>query len=273
VDPPPPEEKRLSVSGNKLLYGGKPIKLCGVSRIEALWRTTGEHGSPGWGGYSLPWYEQQLINSGVNYVRHLGTIDSIFLKDHCQRMRDAGIIVEVIAYRAHKASEGVLVNLNDMGDIAKLGNAFFDGNNEFLDAPENVDKAIEVAETLKSSGCIVSGGAWSGCEGLPQSNDFLTKRDYFIDILSHHRDWDAESFKDDIEHGKPVVWSEYFAHKGNLSLQQVKDLMDLAFECGFSGVCYYGFRFDGIPGLEQYDPFPWWDILDYAGRKCAELNA
>jgi hypothetical protein len=269
-DPPPPEEKRLSIDGDKILYGNKPIKLCGVSRWEALWRETGEHGSPGWGQYSLEWYEQQLIDSGINYMRHAGIKNTQLLYDHCKRMKDAGIIVEVSVYRASEASEGVLVNLEEMGAVSALSNVFFDINNEFSGAPESVERAVALADLLYD-GCIVSGGAWSGGAGLLQSEAFHGRYPH-VDIVSHHRDWTEASFRSDLVHGKPVVWSEYFAHKDNLSLSQVENLMNLAFECGLFGCQYYGFRFKGLPGLINEDPFDYREILTYAGKLTEKYN-
>jgi len=263
--PDPTPDKKLTVENGKILYGGKPIKLCGVSRWEALWRETGEHDScGGWGQYSLDWYENKLIESGINYVRHGGIMNTQFLYDHCKRMKDAGIIVEVTVFRAHKKSKGALVKLDQMGELAKLGNVFFDINNEFLDEPENVGRAINIARLLKNKGCIINGGAWSGILGQALSDDFYIGYSD-LDINSHHRDWTEKSFREDVRKGKPVVWNEYFAMKSNMSLEQTKKLMKLAFDCGVQAVQYYGFRFSNIPGLKQYDPFDYQKILDYAG--------
>ena len=136
--------------------------------------------------------------------------------------------------------------------------------NNMVEEPNNVDEAIGVARVLKPNGCLISGGAWSGTEGLGQSDEFYSKYDN-LDINSHHREWNEYSFKADVWKGKPVVWNEYFAMRAGMSLAKTKQLMRLAFECGVQGVQYYGFRFDGIPGLKKYDPFHWKDILDYAG--------
>ena len=160
----------------------------------------------------------------------------------------------------------MLVNLDDMGEVAKLGNVFFDVCNEFLDGgPEQLSTAVQCASKLRAMGCITSGGAWSGAEGKRQSNDWLNSWGYLIDILSHHRNWDANSFLEDMEFGKPVVWNEYFAHKDGLSLAAVKTLMELGFSVGLNGVQYYGFRDSSMfPGIPVSDPFSWQDILAYA---------
>lgn len=271
----PPKPPKLTIRDGKLYYGNggtERIILCGVSRWEALWRETGEHDScGGWGEYSLSWYENELINSGINYVRHGGIKNTQFLYDHCKRMRDAGIIVEITVYRAGVGSQGILVNLADMGELAKLGNVFFDVNNEFLDEPNNINKVIEIAKNLKAQGCLVSAGAWSGSSGKAQSEIFHQRyNDY--DIETHHREWNTASFRESMQYGKPVVWNEYFAMKAGLSLEQIKSLMRLAFDCGIQGVQYYGFRLENISGLEKYDSFDYSEILNYAGQLAFSFN-
>ena len=259
----------LTVESGQILYGGKPIKLCGVHRIETLWRALKIHGSKkGWGNdYSQEEYEQDLIDSGINYVRHLGVKDTPFLYDHCKRMRDAGIIVEVMVYRVGEP-EGVLVNLEDMGYLARLGNVFFDVCNEFIGNDESeVAKVMNIANNLLLQGCIISAGAWSGEDGKVLSGIFHIQ---FSDhqIESHHRDWEVESFRETRRYNKPVVFSEYFS-QGNLELAEVKSLMTMAFYSGCQGVTYYGFRFEGLPHLETYDPFDHKLILNYAGEQIA----
>ena len=267
-DPAPhPPNKKLSVKDGKILYGGEPIKLCGVSRWEALWRA-GE--MPGydktWGDYSLEWYEQQLIESGINHVRHAGIKDSNFLYNHCERMKRHDINIEVTVFRAKKDSRGALVTIEDMGELAKLGNVFFDINNEFMDEPANVAVAISVARQLKKQGCIISGGAWSTASGKEQADDFFSKYDG-LDIISHHRDWNEDSFRADVQKGKPVNFNEFFAMRSGMSLAKTKQLMKLAFDCGCCGVQYYGWRDEklGLPGLTKFDPFDYEEMLNYAG--------
>jgi len=270
----PPEPPKLTVRNGKLYYGngGKErIILCGVSRWEALWRATGEFDScGGWGEYSLAWYENELITSGINYVRHAGIKNTQFLYDHCKRMRDAGIIVEITVFRAHAESKGILLRLEDMGELAKLGNVFFDCNNEFLDKPNNINKVIEIAKNLKAQGCLVSAGAWSGSSGKNQSKIFHERYNGH-DIETHHRDWNAESFRESMKYGKPVAFNEFFAFKENLSLEQTKNIMKTAFDLGLN-VCYYGFRWPGIPDLGGYDPFDYRDILTFAGNLVSSKN-
>lgn len=261
---PQPIDKKLEIKDGQLYYGDEPIHLCGVSRLEALWRATGAFDFPyDWGDYSLGWYEKQLIDSGINYVRHLGIKDTQFLYDHCKRMKDARIIVEVGVYRAHKDSEGILVDLKEMGRIADIGNVFFDVANEFIDYPGSISKVIGIAMELKRQGCIVSAGAWSGTNGKIQSGLFYEGYKDF-DLFSHHREWTVQSFNEALAHGKPVVFNEYFS-QGNLTLDQTKAIMKTAFDMGIH-VTYYGFRFPKIPGLSKYDPFDYKSILNYAGK-------
>ncbi len=262
--PPPPIKKKLSVAGNKFYYGEDEIKLCGVSRLEALWRMTNEHGWHGWGDeYSQDEYEKDLIDSGINYVRHLGIKDNDLLYQHCERMRKAGIIVEIGVYRVAEA-EGILVDLDYMVELAKLGNVFFDVCNEFIGSDESeINTVIGIAKNLRDQGCLVSAGAWSGADGKALSDLFYSQYDDH-DIASHHRDWDEDSWNETMAHGKPVVFNEYFS-QGNLSLDEVKEIMDESFGLGIA-TQYYGFRWPGIPGLSVYDPFPYMSIVDYAGQ-------
>lgn len=273
--PDPTPDKKLTVRNGKILYGGKPIKLCGVSRWEALWRAGKMPGyDKTWGDYSLEWYEQQLIDSGINYVRHAGIKNTQFLYDHCKRMKKAGIIVEITVFRSKKNSKGVLVRLEDMGELARLGNVFFDVNNEFLDGPDaSINEAIRIARILKRQGCLISGGAWSGTKGKAQSDEFHSKYDG-LDINSHHRNWGETSFKKDVRKGKPVVFNEFFAMRSGMTLAKTKQLMNLAFDCGVQGVQYYGWRDKklNLPGLTVFDPFDYREMLQYAGKLAKEIN-
>jgi len=270
----PPEPPKLTVRNGKLYYGngGKErIILCGVSRWEALWRATGEFDScGGWGEYSLAWYENELITSGINYVRHAGIKNTQFLYDHCKRMRDAGIIVEITVFRAHAESKGILLRLEDMGELAKLGNVFFDCNNEYSGYEKGYKKSIEVAKYLKNQNCIISGGAWWNAEGKKQSDEFLKLG--LVDIITHHRYWTEASFKEYIKYNIPVIQNEYFAYKSQMSLQQTKAIMKTTLDIGFAGCQYYGLRFPGIPDLGGYDPFDYKDILTFAGNLVSSKN-
>jgi len=266
--PNPPSTPKLSVSEGEIRYGGEYMKLAGVSRIEAAERALKIDNHPlGWGAkYSQQQYEQDLIQSNINYVRHLGVKNTAWLYYHCDRMRRVGIIVEVCVYRVN-TGEGILVNLEDMGNLAKLGNVFFDVCNEFEGTDEReVAKVINIADNLLLQGCLVSAGAWTGKHGKRLSHIFHTQFDAH-QIESHHREWEEESFYETVRYNKPVVFSEYFS-QGNLTLKQTKRLMDLALASGCQGVCYYGFRFEGLPNLSTYDPFPYKDMLNYAGGQC-----
>lgn len=265
----PPADKTLSVENGKILYGEEEILLCGVSRREALWRTAEEYSWSGGGGWSAEYtfedYQSDIEDSGINYVRHLGVMDTSFMEDHIRRMKIAGVIVEIEVYDAYSGSFGILVDIDSMGEISKTGNVFFDCGNEFLDYEPAIDIVIDLAERLKAQGCIVSAGAWSGPQGKQYSQMFHTRYSGH-DIETHHREWTVESWQETMAYGKPVVFNEYFS-QGNLSLQEVKFLMNSALETGCKGVTYYGFRFPGIPGLTIYDPFDYLDILNYAGKQ------
>ena len=260
-----PDDRVLSVENGKIYYGDNEITLCGVSRREALWRSTGEYNPMGgWGSdYSLEEYESDIEDSGINYVRHLGIKDTHFMIAHIARMKDIDVIVEIEVYDAYKGNYGILVDIDSMGEVAEIGNVFFDCANEFLNDEDSIDIVIDLAKRLKAQGCIVSAGAWSGEQGYDLSTVFHNRySDY--DIESTHRNWNVETWNEALSYGKPVTWNEYFS-QGNLSLQEVKDLMKTAFDMGLN-VCYYGFRWPGIPGLSRYDPFPYKSILTYAGE-------
>ncbi len=263
--PPPPIDKKLSVSGNKFYYGDDEIRLAGCSRLEALWRALKIRGfDEGWGNeYSQTAYEQDLIDSGMNFVRHLGVKDTQFLYDHCKRMKDAGIIVSIGVYRVDE-NEGVLVNLEDMGDLAKLGNVFFDACNEFIGSNESeIATVIDISENLRSQGCLVSAGAWSGDNGKRLSRIFHTQYSGH-DIESHHREWEEDSFRETLAYGKPVVFDEFFS-QGNKTLQEIKDIFKTSVDLGIA-TNYYGYRFRGLPHLSTTDPFDKDAIPDYAGE-------
>ncbi|MHA1225180.1 MAG: hypothetical protein ACTSPV_00390 [Candidatus Hodarchaeales archaeon] len=277
IPPPPVKPSKLAVKGNGIFYGNGgtiPIKLIGVYRWEALWRETGEHNCQwDWGKYSLAWYEEELSKYDFNCVRHGGVLDTKFLYEHCKRMKEQGKIVQVTIFR--NVDEGILVRLEDMPDLAKLGNVFFDIN-EFCSAeltPGRADvyRAIEIIEELTEKGCIVSAGSWgaSSC-GEELSDEFHSRCDKH-QIEQHHRRWDKESFLDSLKYGKPAIFDEYFS-MGDLSLQDVKDLMRLAIDLGYSGIDYYGFRFEEIPGLKHYDPFDYRKPLEYFEILCKKSN-
>ncbi len=262
---PPIENKTLSVRDGLIYYGDEEITLCGVSRREALWRSTGEFNPMGgWGSdYSLAEYESDIDESDVNYVRHLGIMNTPFMIAHIKRMKKIDVIVEIEVYDAYKGSFGILVDIDSMDKVSEIGNVFFDVGNEFLNDDDAVDIVINIAKRLKAQGCIVSAGAWSGVQGKEQSKSFYNQYKDF-DIFSHHREWRVESFNETLAHRKPVVFSEYFS-QGNLTLDETKAIMKTAFDMGIH-VQYYGFRFEGIPGLKTFDPFHWKDILTFAGE-------
>lgn len=269
--PNPNQPPALKVIGGKLTYGNI-TKFCGVSRREILQRAKGQFGglSP---EYTLADYEKDIIESGINHVRHIGVMDSSFLYEHCKRMKDAGIVVEVEVYESE--TNEIRVDLNAMGELAKLGNVSFDVGNEFLDR-DAVDDVIHICNELIMNGCIVSAGAWGySHNGGDHSKEFHSKYNG-NHINTYHRHWTASSIQGTVALGKPVAFNEFFS-QGNLTLQEVKDLFDLALNTGCQLVNYYGQRCSLIPGLTILDP---WHppggfnkaMLIYAGQKAKELN-
>jgi len=272
------KNSKLTARGNQICYedgGTMPIKLIGVYRWEALWRETGEHNCQwNWGKYSLAWYEEELSKYDFNYVRHGGILDTKFLYDHCKRMREQRKIVQITVFR--NVDEGVLVRLEDMPDLAKLGNVFFDIN-EFCRSSlekgrQDIRKAIEIINYLVGNGCIVSAGSWGASRYGRQLCQEFHDRCNKHQIEQHHREWTRESFKAQLIYKKPVIFDEYFAMKSQMSFSKVRELAELVLELGYAGVGYYGFRFPGIPGLRQYDPFDYRKPLEFFELLCKKYN-
>ena len=121
-DDPDPIDKKLHISGDKIYYGGKPIVLVGASCRVALWKGNPNYPDydPWPDGWSLAKYEDAIIESGINYVRHLGTLDTEFLTAHCQRMEKHKIVVEIEVYD-HALVIFHLWTLTEWGSLPKLG--------------------------------------------------------------------------------------------------------------------------------------------------------
>jgi hypothetical protein len=181
-DPP-----KLRVEGNRIFYGNDPIKLCSVSRWEALWREKGLYYD--WRPYSLAWYEEELAKYGINYVRHGAVKDFDFVYQHCKRMKEKGIIVELTIFRS--LGEGRLIDLipENIQALVGLGNVFFDCHNEFMDSREDVFEAKRIAEIISENGGIVSGGAW-GASTYGEENAALFQQVCpYHKISTVHRQW------------------------------------------------------------------------------------
>lgn len=257
--PDVPVFPKLQIIGDRLFYGDVN-KFCGASRREAWWRKIQPFGFVhDWGNKSLEWYEDVLINSGINYVYHWGVRDTRLMEASCRKFRDAGIIVEIGCYRVGGPGEGILVNLDEMGDLAELGNVFFDCQNEFIGSDQTeIIKVINIAETLKDQGCLISAGAWSGPDGKAMSDVFHDQYSSYH-IRNHHRDWNGGSFSESKTHGKPVAFNEFFS-QGNKTLQQIKDIIETSMSMGIA-TCYYGFRWLGLSDLSKIDS--WQDSEEY----------
>lgn len=270
---PKPKSPKLAIHDGRICYrngGNTPITLLGVSRWEALMREKKLWHN--WGNKDLAWYEEQLIKSGINYVRHGIVPDLDLVRSHCQRMGEAGIIVELTIYNSQ-------VDYNLMGNPRKavdatidLPNVFYDVHNEFLNNERDVQIAKDLIEYIRNKGGICSAGAWSGKKGKHLSGAFHSYKPP-NQIESHHREWTITSFQQTLKYGKPVVMNEYFAFKQNLSLKQTKQIMKNAVEAGFQAVQYYGFRDQRLlPDLEHSDPFDNNEMLYWTGKFCQEIN-
>ena len=267
------KKSKLAIRKGKLCYkdgGTKPVKLVGVSRWEALARAKRLWYS--WGDKSLHWYEEQLINSGINYVRHGSVSDMDFVRCHCERMAEADIIVELTIHNSQ-------VNY-DMGNPKEIVNAtidlpnvFYDVHNEFLGNEEDVNTAHRLIDYIREKGGICSAGAWGHSrKGKTLSEQFNPVRSR-NQIISVHREWTPDWISKYTGYGKPVIRNEFFArYKPLLSLEDVKKIFVQTFGAGGQGCQYYGFAYEGLPGLKKYDPFNWKKILDWAGWYCKELN-
>ncbi len=271
--PEPEKLPRLRVEGDTIYYrndGTIPIKLCGVSRWEALWRE--KHTYFDWGPYSLAWYENELGKYGINYVRHGSYLqDFEFVYQHCKRMRDKGIIVELTVFRT--LAEGRLLELSqsNIQRLNDLGNVFFDCHNEFMDDIERVYEAKRIAEIITGYGGIVSGGAWGASTDGEKNSELFHSICSAHKISTVHRQWTSGEITNALKYGKPVIRNEYF-DRGDLGLGAVKQIMYETFEAGGQGCTYYGFAIAGLEGLIAPDPFDYKEMLIYAGNLTKELN-
>lgn len=274
--PPPIKPSRLAIVNGQICYkndGTIPIKLCGVSRWEALWR---EVGGPNyhynWEPYSLAWYENELAKYGINYVRHGAVQDYDFVYQHCKRMKEKRIMVELTVFRG--LSEGRLIDLTpeNIRTLAGLGNVFFDCHNEFMDSREDVEEAIIIARLISENGGIVSGGAWGASTDGERNAELFQRTCGYHEISTVHRQWNKAEIEKSLQYGRPVIRNEYF-DRGALGLDVVKQIMRETFEAGGQGCQYYGFAIEGLEGLIAPDPFDYNDMLIYAGNLARELNS
>ncbi len=257
-------DKKLSVEGSQILYGGKSIILIGASCRLALWKGNPDYPDydPWPDGYSLEKYEQEIIDSGINYVRHLGTLDTEFLIAHCQRMKEHGIIVEVEVYDP-ELSPLSLVEINRMGKLALLGNVLFNVGNEFRDNKSAIDIVIDLCERLKAQGCIVGAGAWGwSVHGKDYAQEFHDKYSGHH-YETTHRNWDLASWNEALSYNKPVLWNEFF-NRGELTLDDIETYVNQATQSGVH-VQYYAF-------LSGSEPLDFKDILNIAGTLADSLN-
>jgi len=267
------KSSRLAIYKGKLCYedgGTKPIKLVGVSRWEALARENKLWYS--WGDKDLSWYEQQFIESGINYVRHGTVPDLDLIRKHCERMAEVGIIVELTIY--NRGARDIMADPRQAVDVTiDLPNVFYDVHNEFLDDREDIDTAKNLIRYIRDRGGICSAGAWGhSSDGLKNSNLFdpINSQNQIITV---HREWTPDWISTYVGHGKPVIRNEFFArHDPRLNLEDVKKIFIQTFGAGGQGCQYYGFAYEGLPGLKKYDPFDWKEILTWAGWYCKELN-
>jgi len=270
---PPPTLKpaKLAIHDGVLCYkdgGTEPIILIGCSRWEVLARAKGI--SNNWGTKSFDWYEKQLIKSGINYVRHGIIPDYKFVRQHCKRMKKAGIIVELTIYNSQvKYDMGNPMEAIDA--TIDLPNVFYDVHNEFLDKEEDIAKAKELIDYIRSKGGICSAGAWGYSPNGQEYSERFDPINSRNQIISVHREWTKEWIVKYTGYDKPVIRNEYF-DRGVLGLEGTKQIMRETIEAG--GHCgYYGFRDKNVlPDLKYPDPESWDKYLKFIGDYCKEIN-
>jgi len=271
--PPIPEPKpaKLAIQNGILCYennGTKPITLIGCSRWEALARAKGIWYN--WGTKNFDWYENQLIKSGINYVRHGIIPDLDFVRQHCKRMKKAGIIVELTIYNS-QIEYNMGNPLDAIDRTIDLDNIIYDVHNEFVDKEEDIAYAVMLINYIRNLNGICSAGAWGHSPNGQQYSEIFDPINSHNQIVSVHREWTKDWIIRYMGHNKPVIRNEYF-DRGDLGLDGTKRIMKETIEAG--GHCnYYGFRDKSIlSDLKYPDPEPWYVYLDWIGNYCRKIN-
>ena len=258
-EPPKPDKaiKSFEVRNGKFIVNGKPIILIGCSRWKALFLEKKWWNN--WGVENLAEYENELIKSGINYVRHGTMPDYGFVRQHCKRMMKAGIIVELTIYNSQ-------VNYH-MGDpyeaidaTIDLDNVFYDVHNEFLDHYD-VDIIVPLIEYIRSKGGICSAGAWGHSPNGQRYSEMFDPIGSSNQIISVHREWTTGWITKYLGHSKPVIRNEYFDLRNSIGFGGMKRIMKETIEAGAQGCQYFMFN-DNI----------WRERLAFAGDYCKKLN-
>ena len=273
-DPPPTPPiskaiKSLEVRDGKFWVNGKATVLIGCSRWEALARAKKIWYD--WGTKSFEWYEEQLIKSGINYVRHGIIPDNEFIRQHCKHMGENGIIVKLTIHNSQ--IEYWLGNpLSAVDATIDLPNVFYDVHNEFLDKEADIQKARELIGYIRNCGGICSAGAWGHSPNGRAYSERFDPTHSLNQVISVHREWTKDWITRYVGHGKPVDRDEYF-DKGVLGLEGTKQIMKDTIEAGGQACQYYGFRDRAIlphftnPDLESWDKY-----LNWIGNYCKKIN-
>jgi len=257
--PSPPPLPKLVVSGGVLRWGDT-IQFAGASDRCALIKETEEYPDIAlWSdpNYKLAEYENDLIESGINYVRHIGSMNTQFMIDHVLRMRAAGIVVEIEVYDPNLIPNP-FVNLSEMWKLAILGNTLFDVGNEFRAYEPAIGMVKSICDQLLLQNCLVGAGAWSAPgQGYSQTfHNEYNKHTY----ETAHRHWVESHWRialDYLPH-KPVMANEIF-NLTNMSLAAVESLFGRIFQVGCQGGQYY--HWGGLP-----DQLAFKDVLDVASK-------
>lgn len=250
----------LIVQEGNIYYKGKKIKLVGNSWRRVL--SAELKLTPPLDSETLESYEQKVKNSGLNFVVE-DAVDCIkygnFLRSHCIRMRDMGVIIELILADEGGEYAEHFGNYQDTLDcVSDLDNIIFRDQNEFIDNV-SIDTALKRAHTIVSSELICSGGGWGNSnQGETLAWQYLQESP--CQIISMHRPYPPiESYQQYIDKlknnfpDKPIVESEFLLNNPEDS----KTYANVGFQWGLQGFNCYGDQ---------------WETWETMSKICGEQN-
>lgn len=233
-NPSPKKIETFEIQGRDFIINGERKYLVGVSWRQFLQMVAGERPWENEAGFETPQeYINAIVDNGLNYVRHNICFNAELVKSHCEEMRENGVVVELTLHDEGKP----LGNAHDVVAKTKhLPNVIYEGHNEFR-GDGNIDDcniAWWWSNFCLNNGLLSSGGAY-GAGGQAWANKFWSGNPT-NKIVTVHRDWDCDSIKRHESRMKPIVRNEFF----NMTSEDTKARMLEDFDCGASGVNYYG---------------------------------